>query len=438
MTRALKGPSFPWKNASYLMRTAQGAALAMVLSLCAATAFARDIPVSNAEELQAALQEAKGGDRLLLQAGNYERLSMWPGGKIDPRFDGTVTIQSANPEQPAVFNELDLSNGRNIVFQSLVFDFQAKAGKPSYHRSFEIKNSADIAILGSLFEGDNAHGVGPKADGYGTGIGLSLRKSDRVRVEGNVFRNFYRGLTMGQSSGNIVRGNDISGVRSDCMTFVQVTDLLIENNYLHDFRRSPTAGDHADMIQFWTYGTDKPSSNVTIRGNVLNMGSGDNSQSLFMGNEAVRGQGDDKSMYYRDILIEDNIIINSHLHGITIGASNGLAIRNNTLIRVPRPDKKADTIGRGAQQYMPRINVSKDSVNVILEGNIAPKIKGQPGWKVENNLAIQDTSLMEPGHYTHVFQNGLADKPYALENYIAKPGGPADRPGLGATRLSRH
>ena len=438
MTKALKGPLFTWKNASDLMRTAQGAALAMVLSLCAASAFARDVPVSNAEELQAALQEAGGGDRLLLQAGNYGRLSMWPGGKIDPRFDGTVTIQSADPKQPAVFTELDLSKARNIVFQNLVFDFQAEAGKPSYHRSFEIKNSADIAVLGSLFDGDDAHGVGPKADGYPTGIGLSLRKSDRIRVENNVFRNFYRGLTVGQSDGSIVRGNDISGIRSDCMTFVQVTNLLIENNHLHDFRRSPTAGDHADMIQFWTYGTKIPTSNVTIRGNVLNIGSGDDTQSLFMRNEAVDSQDGGKLMYYRDILIEDNIIINGHLHGITIGETNGLTIRNNTLIRVPRTGPAKESIARGSKTWMPRINVSKNSVNVTLEGNIAPKIKEQPGWKVENNLAIQDTSLMEPGHYTRVFQNGLADKPYAVENYIAKPGGPADRPGLGAARLSRY
>ena len=157
-----------------------------------------------------------------------------------------------------------------------------------------------------------------------------------------------------------------------------------------------------------------------------------------MRNEAVDSQGGGKAMFYRNIVIEDNVIINGHLHGITMGATNGLKIRNNTLVRTPRRGAAAAPKGRGPKHWMPRIKVAENSINVTLENNIAPQIRNvQDGWKVKGNLAIQDIALMEPGHYTQVFQNGLAKAPYALENFITKPGGVADKRGLGAAQLSK-
>ena len=89
------------------------------------------------------------------------------------------------------------------------------------------------------------------------------------------------------------------------------------------------------MIQFWTSGTTSPSTNITIRGNILNSGAGDWTRSIFMRNEMVDlGLAGDE-MFYQNILIENNVIYNAHAHGITVGETDGLTIRNNTILYNP-------------------------------------------------------------------------------------------------------
>lgn len=418
--------------------TLLGYATAVLLTVLLSTqsALARDIAVADAAALHHALQEVQAGDRLLLAEGDYGTLDLWPQGSVDPRFDGTVTIASADPAHPAVFSRLKLTEARNMVFSNLVFDYRAKPGGDGA-KPFLITNSSDIIIRDSLFDGDNASGMGPELDGYGAGFGLNVSRSSLITIEDNIFRNFYRGLVMGGGDGYIVRGNDISGIRSDGMNFTRVTNLLIEKNYVHDFRRSLGAGDHADMIQFWTINNKTPTTGVIIRENILNIAGGDHTQSIFMRNEAVDSQNGGRAMFYHDITIEQNVIINAHLHGITVGEADGLIIRNNTLIRVPRKGTMAASQGRGPGEWGPRIRVKSASVNVSIRDNIAPGVKDSVlGWDVLDNLIIQDQALMRPGHYTKVFKNGLAPAPYDLANFIYKADGLAARAGLGATLLT--
>ena len=90
------------------------------------------------------------------------------------------------------------------------------------------------------------------------------------------------------------------------------------------------------MIQVFTNGTDTPSTDLVIRGNILN--SGDSkaaSQSIFMRNEVVDSQGAGRGMYYSNILIEDNVIYNAHANAIWVGYADGLSIRNNTILHNP-------------------------------------------------------------------------------------------------------
>ena len=124
------------------------------------------------------------------------------------------------------------------------------------------------------------------------------------------------------------------------MNFAQVERVRIEANHIHDFNRVLESPDHADMIQFWTNGTTSPSSDITIRGNILNSGAGWFTQSIFMRNELVDSGKAEAEMFYRNVIIEDNVIINAHLHGISVGETAGLKIANNTVIRNARSQGK--------------------------------------------------------------------------------------------------
>ena len=67
------------------------------------------------------------------------------------------------------------------------------------------------------------------------------------------------------------------------------------------------------MIQFWTSGTTSPSTNIVIRGNILDSGDGGWTQSIFMRNEMVDTGGAGDAMFYQNILIEDNVIYNAFI-----------------------------------------------------------------------------------------------------------------------------
>jgi Ca2+-binding RTX toxin-like protein len=359
------------------------------------------IRVTNAAELTQALATATGGETIMLAAGNYGRLVMIDSTRANFDFASNVTIRSEDPGSPAVVTGLDMRGASNITFDGITFDYTFASGDQIYSRPFNISDSQNVTIRNATFDGDVAEGVSAVDDGYGYAIGLSIRGSEDVTVEDSEFFDFHRGMTVIESSGVTVRGNDVHSMRSDGMNFVEVTGVVIEDNHIHDFRGSLASSDHRDFIQFWTNGTDSPSTDIVIRGNILDIGEGDFTQSIFMRNEEV-DWGAGPEMFYRNILIENNIIVNGHLHGITVGQTDGLVIRNNSVLHDDgsRPD------GADGGVEIPRIAVSTTSTGVVITQNLTSTIEGftgQAGWSVTDNGFVQDQDPNAPGYYGDVF-----------------------------------
>jgi len=221
------------------------------------------------------------------------------------------------------------------------------------------------------------------------------------------------------------------------MDFAQVSRVLIEGNHVHDFDRSLTSGDHADMIQFWTNGTEAPSIDVTIRGNLLASGAGAFTQSIFMRNDQVdRGLASFEAMAYRNLRIESNVIINAHLHGITVGESDGLVIANNAVLRNALSEGEDDNPGL----WTPQIRVSPASRDVEVLRNVSIKVTGfedQRDWRLEGNLVAQDRAPSEPGHYARLFAGMPAGDPRDPATFAPRPNGPLDGTGIGPAWLGQ-
>ncbi|MFN3938894.1 MAG: right-handed parallel beta-helix repeat-containing protein, partial [Gemmobacter sp.] len=187
------------------------------------------------------------------------------------------------------------------------------------------------------------------------------------------------------------------------MNFADVQGVLIENNYIHDFRLSPLSGDHPDMIQFWTTGTTEASTDIIIRNNTLDIGDGNWTQSIFMRNELVDTGKAGAEMFYRNVLIENNTIYNSHLHGITVGETKGLIIRDNSVLHVPDTSIAS---GGTAPVNVPTIRVSARSESVTITDNVTAAItggSGQASWTIKNNAFVQSTNPFGVGFYGDVF-----------------------------------
>lgn len=392
--------------------------------------LAQQIAVSDREALLSTLRGATGGEVIALAAGNYGELDLFADGSVPPVFSKTVTIKAAGSARP-VFTKLKLTGARNLAFEGVLFDYTfTPEDVPGQTRPFQVRDSSDIRFTDVVFDGDAAFGLGAEDNGYASGVGLSARKVTRLTLESSEIHEFYRGLVVGEGTDVVIRGNDLHDLRSDGMNFVKATGLRVEGNVIRDFKRSFASKDHADMIQFWSMNADYPTTDVVIRRNFLTVGRGDHTQSIFIRNEAVDAQGGSASMFYRDILIEENLILNNHFHGITVGETDGLTIRRNTLIRVPRRSEPTD---RGTFANMPGIQVAEGSRNVTVTGNIASRVpEVQAGWAQAGNAIIQDMEPFRGGYYPRVFVDPFAGAPYPPQNFRPVKGEALDRPDLGA------
>lgn len=384
--------------------------------------------------LQTSLQSLAPGTTLELEAGTYPPIVL-------QQLSGTATapiiIRSADTSQPATLTGFVARESAHIHLQALNFDYVFAEGDPRHTRPFILQNSHSISVQNSIFDGDLAFGEGAPHDGFPTSFGLALYDTHAISLISNTFRTHMRAIVINNSRHITIRGNDISQVRSDGVNFTQVQDILFEGNHIHDFLRSPASGDHSDMLQIWTRGTTEPSKRITIRGNVFNAGYGRNTQTIFMGNEQVSQGHAGRRMFYEDIIIDDNVIINAHLHGITVGATDGLRIQNNTVVR------NFHAAGENPQRdvWTPRINVSENSLNVAIQRNVTSAIAGHTGqasWTVSDNVFVQDNSRLQPGFYGLYFAPASTNDPRHVSSFRALTGGPLDGTGIGASRLGRN
>ena len=393
--------------------------------------MAQTITVTSLQSLYTALAHAKGGETIALAAGNYGDMCLSAKSGFNLTFPSNVTITSADPLHPAVFSGLDLRNVSNLSFDSVVFDYKFAAGDNIYDRPFSISGGANVTVKNSTFDGDVAKGVSAIDDGYGYAIGLSLRGVKNAHIDGNEFYNFHRGMSISDSKNVTVSHNDLHSMRMDGMDFSQVQGVVIEGNQIHDFRGSPKSADHCDMIQFWTNGTTAPSTDIVIRNNTLDVGQGSATQSIFMRNDQVDRGLAGTEMFYKNVTIENNVITNAHLHGITVGETNGLIVRQNSVLHTD--GGKVD--GADAAVEIPQINIAAHSTGVVVTGNATAGINGwtgQAGWSVAKNAFVQDQQPGAPGYYGDVFVSSTLQNDRGLHHFTAIPGGMIDRLGAGA------
>lgn len=396
------------------------------------------VPVADDAALAAALATAAPGSVIALAPGRYGPLLLRDEPEA-PATRGPLTLRSADPARPAAFPRILVRGVSGLTIENVVVspEQDRSLGRPERDRARAVSllGVRDIVVRGVDFAGARLDMPDDPHHGYGTGIGLWVGDGSRdVRVEENLFRDWHRAGVFHSSSGIVLRGNDVTAIRSDGFDFAQVTDVLVEANRIGDFASVPQeqTSDHRDMIQFWTNGTERPSARITIRGNLLMSGTGVESQSIFIRNELVdTGQAGDE-MFYRDFTIEDNVIHNAHVHGIRVGEIHGLAIRRNTVLH------NADG-GSGRPVHVPTIRVTAAATGVEITDNIAHAIgTGTPradipeDWRITGNLIVQRKDPSRPGHYGQVFVNALADGLARPEDLAVRPGGAAEAPDAGA------
>lgn len=387
--------------------------------------------VQTTTDIQTALRSAKEpGQPLLtlrLAPGRYDKLNIRD-------IKSPVKLQPQSADRRPELAGLQIVDSTSVTLEEVALSYRISSDKESvFTAPFRVYGSSHITFSGVLFEGDLARGHGPVEDGFPAGKGLLVRDSRYVTIENCEIRNLFLGLSVHRSRNVVISGNDIHGLRKDGLTLAQVQNLLVEGNYFHSFNRAPDAGDHADMIQLWTNKTDAPTDGVTVRDNVFNSGHGLWTQTIFMRNDLVDKGRAGKELFFRNIRIENNVIINAHIHGIYVGETDGLAILNNTLIRNSRSEAE-----RFNEVWAsPQIKVAERSRNVVIKRNAAFRFPRSEAadWSVRDNVSIQSERRMDAGFYGRVFENALAGDPLDLANFRYLATGPLSDGRVGAFRL---
>ncbi|WP_170349862.1 right-handed parallel beta-helix repeat-containing protein [Ruegeria atlantica] len=371
--------------------------------------------IQNAQGLNQALNHASGGETLLLAGGNYDALI------VKRAFKTPVTIRSADPSSPACFTGLRLKNAGNLILDGLMFDYSFQRGDKHRTNHFGIANGHNITITNSVFDGDYNTGIGH-------GLGLQITGSSKITISNSLFRKWWKALTAFKTTHLTLSRNQFYDIRADGMALSGIDNLTIELNRFHTFRGG-NSRDHRDMIQLMRT-TNRGSSNIVIRDNVFDIGAGDYTQTIFMGKSGKNTS--DPLLRHKNVLIENNVIYNAHMHGISVHGADNLSIRKNSIIRVRQP--------KGGKVSIPRINISY-STSVVIEQNVVSGINGyqnQKDWAVLNNVIVQDQSPSSPGYYDREFIYYATGAANGFHEYGVRPGSEVDRLKAGSTLVNNY
>lgn len=387
------------------------------------------VNVGSAAELEDALRSATGGEEIRVAGGEYGALN------LGAQYPSVVTISSADRRAPATFSSVRLEGTKNITFDGVVFRYTYTRGDDTSTRKFVIADSRNVTIRNGALIGDN------HSAGYPTAWGLVVVDSSDIAIKNMKVATWEIGVKLLDSRNVTISGSEIWNISGDGLQVNSVQGILVDGNYIHDFVADPKSPVHQDMIQFFSGEWNTvPSADVTIRNNTFDVGRGAVTQTIFMRNEQVDNGHAGKEMYYRRFVIENNVIYNAHLHGITVGETDGLTIRNNTVIRAALSGKASGNKDLSGDVSIPRIVVAEGSTSVKIQNNVAAAVprKVRGDWTVSGNAIIQDTNPRSGGFYDSVFVYHATGPRDGYNQYGVVPGSLVDRMNAGSSLVDQY
>ncbi len=202
---------------------------------------------------------------------------------------------------------------------------------------------------------------------------------DSMRVVDNVISNIDHGITC-NGNDHWVKGNAVINFSGDGMRILGsrtiVEKNLIKNCYKVD-------DNHDDGIQSFNTSGIEPSDNILRSNIILNY---DDPNQLLKG--PLQGIGCFDG-FYNNWVIENNLVIVDHYHGISLYGANNCRIINNTVID-PTPDITPGPIWI-------RINDHEDgtpSTNCLIANNVSNRILGNAEMINNQSLSSNDEYLL--------------------------------------------
>lgn len=378
--------------------------------------------VSNNSDLTTAIKAASAGDVILLNKSSSAynlRLDTYN------LYANNLTFRSADPNDPAVFESVQLYSVNNITFEDLRFEESTSFGGADV--VLHIRDSKNITVRDSVMVGTGTEFLSKNGSEHVANNLTNIKYADGLTFENNLVSNFFFGVTVLESAGVTISGNEFHSMQADPIQVAGVQNTYIENNYIHDLLGSDSNVNHLDMIQLWSTNAESLTQNLYIRNNVLDAGEGLAAQSIFLNNEQYRSSG----QKYKNIVITDNVIHNNDPHGITVAQTDGVSIFNNTIVVA----EDAFGVANGVvKTHEPMIRVPNGSSNVRVQNNVAPAIEVSGGTS-SNNLIVNYDNPLASNHVSNLFVNPLSKDLDIMTDLMDLPGGQLATNSIGSRLL---
>lgn len=336
------------------------------------------ITVSNASELQSALDAAKGGDKIVLKNGNYGDFSIQ-----GEDYSQKITIEAQN-DLKATFTRLEVFDSSNIRIDGVKVARDSN-GSPAAKLVTIDEGSSKIDFVNSEVHGK----IDKNSDGY---YGIHVRDATDVLIKNNYVHDVQNGGVYIGADDIQVIGNTYDRVGHDSMKFGSNDGVLIEGN-VGARTYFPTEGAHKDFIQF-----QAGAKNITIRDNVFIPESVPNVQGIFLSDGS-----------FSNVLIENNIVYTGMLNAVVVENGSGITVQNNTLLNIP------GLVHKSAAIIVPGGSTVKD--NVIGTNN-------QGGASGNGNIKVQYEDPSKPYYYGDMFKNAMTGLGATVEDLQPKDNTP--------------
>lgn len=366
------------------------------------------------------------GDTLILKNGHHGALDLW-----DAYNDAPITIQAAEGHTPTLAY-LSLTSASNWRIKGLTL---SPSTAPSYakHTLFSVVShgwhgpSHHITIEACQLysvEDSSSWGVEEWNDLSCTAISMS---GEYMTARGNTCRNVNFGITISGNNG-VVAENTIENFAGDGLRGLG-NDLLFEYNLVKNCY--DVNDNHDDGFQSWSINDDPPRERVILRGNtIINFEGPD-----YPLKGSLQGIGCFDGPYV-DWVVENNLVIVDHWHGISLYGAVDSRIVNNTVVDA---DNTEGSIG----PPWIRFNDHKDgtpSSGCLIRNNIASSFTTSGNTIEDHNYRLDsdDAIFLDPANHDYhlneaadaVMDTGSADQAPSIDlEGTARPQGAGVDPG---------
>ncbi len=347
--------------------------------------------VSSFRELSAALDEARGGETIVvrkdLRGQRFHYRQKHP-------FNKTVTVLGMleNKQAPYLDN-ITWENLHNVTLSHFKINNRKAESRHSY--SWQIRNAGNIRLTNLHFMGNKNNLTALNTNDIGSILhnpsGLLIKDSTDILIDRTLFSDLFHGVEFTGIDSFYAIANKSVRVSSDMFSGGGVTNALFDSNLsltripVHYKRWNKKQYVHSDMIQLYTTKRSSGNANITIRNNISLVGNVPLTHPQLAGWQCffTRDERGDSPRYhslpYTNVKVINNICALNQHHGVTLARGNNSVVAGNLILLVDKGKTKREATGS--------IKVFENK-NCKILGNVAKvfDLRGLSNCNVVNNI----------------------------------------------------